>query len=152
MLLDDTATILAHADFFDICNEEQRRMLAFASERRRFSAGEVIIEPSKVPEGAFVLVNGTIASRPSEADSGQAYETSAQGAVIGTMALMLAKPRPVTVTAISDADTIFVARPSFLKLVQQNPDLAERVAARIRRELGSYIGAIERMRSRMGRD
>jgi CRP-like cAMP-binding protein len=152
MLLDDTATILAHADFFEICNEEQRRMLAFASERRRFAPGDVLIEPTKVPEGAFVLVSGTIGSRPSEADAGEAYETSAQGAVIGTMALMLAKPRPVTVTAVTAVEVIFVSRPSFLKLVQQNPELAERVAGRIRRELGAYVGAIERIRGRIGRD
>ncbi len=35
MQLDDAATILARADFFEVCDAEQRRLLAFASERKR---------------------------------------------------------------------------------------------------------------------
>lgn len=151
MLLDDTATILAHADFFDICNEEQRRMLAFASERRKFSAGQTILSGEGVPEGAHVLVRGTVVSRPHEAPKAVGYESSVQGAVIGTMALMLARPRPVTVTALTDVETIFVSRIAFMKLVRQYPDLADRAANRLRREIGTYVGAIERVKGRISR-
>ena len=42
MQLDDAATILGRADFFEVCDAEQRRLLAFASERKRFRPGATI--------------------------------------------------------------------------------------------------------------
>ena len=41
MQLDDAATILGRADFFEICDAEQRRLLAFASERKKFRPGRL---------------------------------------------------------------------------------------------------------------
>jgi CRP-like cAMP-binding protein len=152
MQLDDTAIILARADFFEICNEEQRRLIAFASERRVFAPGEVISQETVVPSGAHVLVSGTISSQPSGEGGGKPYETSIQGAMVGTMALLIAKPRPVTVSAVTEVETIFVPRYAFLKLVQQFPDLADRAATRIKRELGAYLGALDRVRLRIARD
>lgn len=149
MLLDDTATILAHADFFDILSEEQRRMLAFASERRKFAPGDTLIAPDKAPDGAFVLVSGTVASVP--ADGPGRLETSTRGALLGGIGLLLDRPRPVTVTAVTGVEAIFVSRPTYTKLLQQNPEIADRVATRIKRELGAYVGAIERVKPRLSR-
>ena len=59
MQLDDAATILSHADFFEVCNAEQRRLLAFASERKKFRPGGVIYQAGEVPEGAHVLVTAS---------------------------------------------------------------------------------------------
>jgi CRP-like cAMP-binding protein len=152
MQLDDTATILAHADFFEICNEEQCRLLAFASERRMFAPGTVISKHTEVPTGAYVLVSGTISSQPAGEGGGKPYQTSTQGAVVSTMALLIAKKRPVTITAITEVETIFVPRHAFMKLVQQFPDLADRAATRIKRELGAYLGALDRVRLRINKD
>ncbi len=56
------------------------------------------------------------------------------GAVLGAMALVVAKPRPVTVKAIDQVETLFVPRSAFMKLANQYPDLAARAASRIRRD------------------
>ena len=65
------------------------------------------------------------------------------------MALILGKPRPVTITAVTDSRALFVPRSAFLKLVQQSPDLAQRAVARVERELGNYLGALEPVRRKM---
>jgi len=150
MQLDDTATILAYADFFEICDAEQRRLLAFASERQRFAPGAVIYKSGDVPEGAHVLISGRVSTRPDEAGA-KPYSTSEPGALIGAMALVLAKPRPLTITALNGVETLLVPRSAFMKLARQFPDLAERAAQRIERELASYVGAIEAVRGRMGK-
>jgi CRP-like cAMP-binding protein len=149
MQLDDAATILSHADFFEVCSAEQRRLLAFASERRKFRPGETIYRSGDVPEGAHVLVTGTVATTHEGGESNPflVHET---GAVLGAMALVVAKPRPVTVKAIDAVETLFVPRSAFLKLAQQNPDMAARAADRVRRELTGYLNSIERLRPKMG--
>jgi len=149
MQLDDAATILGRADFFEICDAEQRRLLAFASERTRFRPGSVIYRSGDVPEGAHVLVSGTVATLR-EGGEDDPFLVHEAGAVLGAMALVVARPRPVTVKAVDAVETLFVPRAAFMKLAQQYPDLAARAADKIRGELAGYLGAIERVRGRIG--
>lgn len=149
MQLDDAATILGRADFFEICDAEQRRLLAFASERKRFRPGTVLYNSGDVPEGAHVLISGTVATTQ-EGLEDNPFLIHDPGAVLGAMALVVAKPRPVTVKAVDSVETLFVPRSAFMKLAQQYPDLAARAASKIRRELTGYLGAIESLRGKMG--
>ena len=149
MQLDDAATILGRADFFEICDAEQRRLLAFASERKRFRPGTVIYESGDIPEGAHILISGTVATTQ-EGIEDNPFLIHESGAVLGAMALVVAKPRPVTVKAIDSVETLFVPRVAFMKLAQQYPDLAARAATKIRRELTGYLGAIETLRGKLG--
>jgi CRP-like cAMP-binding protein len=149
MQLDDAATILSRADFFEVCDVEQRRLLAFASERKKYKPGSIIYQSGEVPEGAHVLVAGTIATTQDGGEDNP-FIVHQQGAVLGAMALVVARPRPVTVKAIDAVETLFVPRSAFMKLAQQYPDLAARAADRIRRDLTGYLGAIETLRPKMG--
>lgn len=148
MQLDDAATILSRADFFEVCDAEQRRLLAFASERKKFRPNAVIYKSGEVPDGAHVLVSGTVATLH-EGREDDPYLIHESGSVLGAMALVVAKSRPVTLKAIDSVETLFVPRAAFMKLAQQNPDLAARAADRIRRDLSGYLGAIERLKPRI---
>jgi CRP-like cAMP-binding protein len=149
MQLDDAATILARTEFFQICDGEQRRLLAFASERKRHKPGSLIYKAGDVPEGAHVLVAGTVATFQGE-DADNPYVVSKPGALFGANSLVIAKPRPVTLKSIDQVETLFVPRSAFMKLCNQYPDLAARAAAQIRTELSGYLGVIETMRSKIG--
>lgn len=149
MQLDDAATILGRADFFSVCDAEQRRLLAFASERKRFRPGAVLYAAGDTPEGAHVLVSGTVATYQ-EGDDDNPFVVSTVGAVFGAMSLVVAKSRPVTVKAVDQVETLFVPRSAFMKLANQSPELAARAADRIRAELLGYLGAIETMKPKIG--
>lgn len=149
MQLDDATTILGRADFFTVCNAEQRRLLAFASERKKWRPNAAIYQAGDVPEGAHVLVSGTIATYQA-GDENNPFVISTPGALIGAMSLILERPRPVTVKSVDNSETLLVPRTAFLKLMQQAPDLAARAAERVRAELMGYLGEIERVRDRIG--
>ena len=149
MQLDDAATILERADFFEICDADQRRLLAFASERKRFRPGTVIYGNGDTPEGAYVLISGTVATTREGAEDNP-YPIHEAGAVLGTIALVLAKPRAVTAKAVDSVEALLVPRVAFMKLMQQYPELAARAADKIRRELTGYLGAIETVRGKIG--
>jgi CRP-like cAMP-binding protein len=149
MQLDDATTILGRADFFTVCDAEQRRLLAFASERKKWRPNAVLYEAGDVPEGAHVLVSGTVATYQGGDDS-DPFVVSTQGALLGAVSLILAKPRSVTVKAIDNVETLFVPRSAFLKLANQAPDLAQRAANRLRADLVNYLGAIEQVKPRIG--
>ena len=149
MQLDDATTILGRADFFEVCDAEQRRLLAFASERKKWRAGSVIYQAGDVPDGAQVLVSGTIATYQ-QGDDANPFVISTSGATLGAMSLVVAKPRPVTVKAVDNVETLFVPRSAFIKLCNQAPDLAARAAERIRRELSGYLSAVEQIKGKIG--
>jgi CRP-like cAMP-binding protein len=149
MQLDDATTILGRADFFTVCDAEQRRLLAFASERKKWRPNSVIYQAGEVPEGAHVLVTGTVATYQ-DGDESNPYVITSQGALLGAMSLVVAKPRPVTVKAVDNVETLFVPRSAFMKLAGQAPDMAKRAAERIRAELIGYLGAIEQVKPKIG--
>jgi len=146
MRLDDAAAVLSSADFFEICDDEQKRLLAFASEWQRFGADETVYQAGDVPQGAHVLISGTLKAKP---EAGKPYAISEPGSIVSAMALILGKPRPVTVTAVIDCETLLVPRQAFLKLVEQSPELAQRAVARIQRDLGNYLEALEPVRAKI---
>ena len=143
MIRDDAAEALAQAEFFDICDDEQKRMLAFAGDTRLFDADSVVYQAGDVPDGAYVLISGTLRASPEGPGRGQPYDISESGSVVSAMALILAKPRPVTISAASQAYVLFVPRNAFLKLVHQSPELAQRAVARIEQDLGDYLGSLQ---------
>ncbi len=149
MQLDDATTILGRADFFSVCNAEQRRLLAFASERKKYRPNSILYQAGEVPEGAHVLVAGTVATYQ-DGDESNPFVINSQGALLGALSLVVAKPRPVTVKAIDNVETLFVPRSAFMKLANQAPDLASRAADRIRQELIGYLGEIERVKPKIG--
>jgi len=149
MQIDDAANILAGADFFEICTDEERRMLAFASERKRYPAGGVILESGEVPSGAQVLVSGTISITPDGSAEPNPMVVSQPGAVISVVSLVVEKPRRVTVRAISIVETLVIPRTAFMKLANQSPALAARAANRIRRDLVTFVSAVTPMKRRI---
>ncbi len=148
MELDDYTSALAEADFFRICDEEQRRLLAFASEHRSFSAGDVIYRRGDPSEGAFVLMKGDVLVGDSETDSFKPKRIGERGAVLGEMGLFLSRPRRATLRAATDVELLFVPRSAFAKLMRQFPLLAERAAVRIEEEMSTFLNAMEPFRGK----
>jgi CRP-like cAMP-binding protein len=150
MIRDFAAEALAQAEFFDICDDDQRRMLAFAGDQRHFEPDAVLYSAGDVPQGAFVLISGTVKAQPD--GGGKPYAVSEPGSVISAMALILAKPRPITITAVTDCQTLFVPRYAFKKLIQQSPELAQRTIDRVQQDIGNYLGALQPIGRRMKSD
>jgi iron complex outermembrane receptor protein len=73
-----------------------------------------------------------------------------RGSVLGAVSLVVARPRPVTIKAVDQVETLFVPRAAFMKLANQTPELAARAAERIRRELTGYLTAVEQVRGKIG--
>lgn len=137
---------LAGASVFAGLSEEQLRLLAFSSETRRLKAGEVLYYAGAISDGAFVLISGTI-----EIDhgNGRAITVDEVYATIGELALVAARPRPATVVARSEAEFIFVPREGFMKLIEVYPEIAGRMAARVRESLTRYLGSLDPLRTKM---
>jgi CRP-like cAMP-binding protein len=146
MALDVAMDALAGAGVFAGLSEEQLRLLAFSSERRDYQPGEVVYHAGSVSDGAYVLIEGEI-----EIDHGDGKPLSVAEtyATVGELALVAARPRPATVTAKTEAAFIYVPREGFMKLIEAYPELAGRMAARVREQLSRYVGALQGLAGKM---
>jgi CRP-like cAMP-binding protein len=149
MIRDDAADALAQAEFFDICDDDQRRMLAFASDVRLIEPDSVLYKAGEVPQGAYVLMEGTLKAKPEGQGASKPYAISEPGSIVSALALILSKPRPITITAVTEVRALFVPRTAFLKLIKQSPDLAQRAAARVENELSQYLSALQPIGQKM---
>lgn len=139
MELDDFASVLANSDFFNMCSDDQKRLLAFASERRYYVGGDIVYSRGDVSRGAYVLMVGKIQAGD-KSDPGVGPQTiTTPGTVIGELGLVVERPRRSTVFAMSDAQLLFVPRMAFTKLLRQNPDLVAAVKNRIEGELNAFL-------------
>lgn len=146
MHLDDTAHILGSAEFFTICNLEQRRMLAFASERVQLDAGETLFKSGDVTPGAYVLISGSLTSRQNNEVDDKEFEVSQRGTLIGQLSLITTQKRRATLTCLEPAELLLVTRSSFLKLIDQFPEVAQRAEEMIRNDIGKYINSLEEVK------
>ncbi len=142
MQLDDTAHILGSADFFSICNLEQRRMLAFASDRVRLATGETLFEKGQVTDGAYVLVSGELVAKGTPGTGEKDVAIIHPGTVMGQLALITRHPRRATIVCVSTAELLLVPRSAFSKLMEQFPDVARRAVELIRNDIGAYVAPL----------
>lgn len=148
MELDDFTSIIGKAAFFDICDVEQHRLLAFSSEQRSYRAGDILFAEGDAADGAYILVRGSVAISDDQLKAKKTYGVSGPNAMIGELSLVLDRPLRKTATAVTNVESLFVPRLAFLKLMRQYPELAALAAARIQDDLGSYLGALDRFRPR----
>jgi len=149
MELDDLASVLANSDFFRICDVEQRRLLAFASEQRSFKAGDYLYRRGDVSQGAYVLVSGSVLAGEGDA-ADKLHRLDEPGTVLGELGLVLERPRRSSMKAESDVQGLFVPRSAFVKLMRQYPDMAERAAAHVALELDEFLGTMSAFGQRDG--
>jgi len=152
MQLDDVAAILAKADFFELCDAEQRRLLAFVSEPKIFQKGQVIFSYGDEADGCYVLVSGELSAVDDAAGKGKPRSITEPGSLLGELGLVLARPRRSTLTAATRVEMLLVPRQAFLKLAVQFPELADKAAERIEQELNSFLNAIDTVRRKLHTD
>ncbi len=150
MQLDDTAHILGSADFFSICNLEQRRMLAFASEWIKLKEGDVLFRAGQISPGAYVLISGELLSTHMELPNAKPVLIDKPGTVIAELALIVKRPRRADVVCKSDVQLLMVPRSAFSKIMQQFPDIAVKAEAMVRSEMTKYISSIEEAKKIVG--
>jgi CRP-like cAMP-binding protein len=148
MSLEMEMSALSSAAVFAGLNEEQLRLLAFSSERRRYGAGDFVFKAGELPEGAYVLIEGEVEIvHPGE--QMDPVRTSEKGAMLGELALLISKPRPTSAVVIHDATFVYVPRKDFLRLVEAYPRIASALSVRLKDSILRYLGSLSDVRAKL---
>ncbi len=101
------------------------RILAIGAESYSVGEGETLFAPGESADCAYVIQHGSFAVTPEAANG---MESIAEpGALLGESALLIEAPRRATATARQDSIVLRISRAMFLKMLESNPEAAQRL-------------------------
>lgn len=135
MSLESDMELLGEVSLFGELTRDQLRLLAFGAEHRFLRSGEILFRAEARADAGFVVVSGELNLVQGEGDARRIAATVGRGTLLGEMALMADTRRPVTAVTVSDCDFIRISRPLFRRMLQEYPDIAVALHARIAQDL-----------------
>ncbi|PZO80089.1 MAG: cyclic nucleotide-binding protein [Mesorhizobium amorphae] len=146
MALDDDIRILSGVTLFEGFTPDQLRLLAFGAERLRLDAGHVLFRAGDSADCAYAVASGRVAlfSEGQRKASGEARE----GAMLGEFALIADTTRPVSAVTATPCALLRLEQRDFRRILDEYPELAERLQKRVADDLQAMIARIERLAPR----
>lgn len=138
MALNDDIKLLAKVPLFQGFTDDQLRLIAFGAERRRIGEGQALFREHSPAECAFVVARGTFdlysTARGNKAELQASVKT---GTLLSELALFTLCERKYTAVATDDSEVIRITRILFHRMIEEFPDVADVVLARIRDNIAS---------------
>ncbi len=145
MALDDDVRILSGVGLFESFTQEQLRLLAFGAEGVGLANREELYAEGDPADCAYVVSRGRIGLFRERDGQRVAVGRVGPGALIGEYALIADSSRPTGALALADTDLIRLNRKPFRRILEEYPDIAVALHARVAadfRKLVDSIGAL----------
>ena len=110
---------LRHVRFFEELTDEDLDRIAKVGQRRKFAAGDTLVERDSQQGGLFVLLSGT-----ATVEVGGTTHTLETGDFFGEMALLGRTRRSASVTATEPVEALVIETTYFDPFLIQNPSVA----------------------------
>jgi CRP-like cAMP-binding protein len=128
MLLNDEVQLLRKLPYFSKVDPCKLKLLAFASERVCYDAGQVMFHQGDSSDAAYVLLRGKadilVKTAAGEVKIGEAHAHS----MIGEMCLLSDAPRAATVRVTESAEALRISKDCFLKVVSVDPHMSFQIS------------------------
>ncbi len=145
MSLDADIALLGSVPFFAGFDNEHLRLLAFSAEARSLPAGMVLHEAGQPLHSSYVIKEGeVIASR------GEDSRTFGPGDLLGERALIVEAKAMETVSVAKAAQVLQIRRAVFRRFLDEYPQMAAAIRARIADRVVQSAKAYDRTARRIG--
>ena len=128
MGLEQEVEILRTIPLFANIEPSKLKLMAFASERLTFSAGQALFHEGAEGNAAYIVIDGT-AEILVDAQDGAPIKVADVGPndIVGEIAILCDVPRTATVRATSELVTLRVTKELFFRLIQDFPEIGVEV-------------------------
>ena len=149
MALDDEIRILSGVGLFSALTADQLRLLAFGVETLRLEADEALYSEGQAADCAYIVMAGRVELfRTSEEGKRSTVGLAGQGTVLGELGLIAATRRLTDAVAVADTDVMMVPRKLFRRILEEYPEVAVALHARISEEFQAMVRQIEKLAPR----
>jgi CRP-like cAMP-binding protein len=148
MALDDDIRILSSVKLFQGFTPEQLRLLAFGAEATFLQAERKLYREDDEADSAYIVVSGLIALYREQDGERIPIGTAGPGSMLSELALIADTRRLTSASAAADSEVIRLSRKMFRRILEEYPDLAVQLHARILEEFQQMIARIEELAPR----
>lgn len=134
---------------FQSFETEQLRLIAFGTERRRLRKGACLFQQGEKSDGGYVVASGQIDIVMSQGGHEVTLESVTESGLIGELALITANKRVASAVARVESDVLFVPRALFHRLLQEYPQMAALLHARIAHSVRGIVAQMEAVRRKL---
>ncbi|WP_127524337.1 cyclic nucleotide-binding domain-containing protein [Mesorhizobium sp. Z1-4] len=142
MALDDDIRILERVKLFEDFSSDQLRLLAFGAETLRLRAGRDLYREGAPSDCAYVVASGKIELSRSRGGENVTAGEAGPGTVLGELSLISGGKRVSTATAAVDSEVIRLNRSLFRRILEEYPEVAAKLHARISANMKSMLDEI----------
>lgn len=148
MTLAEDISLLIKVPLFSDLSSDHLRLLAFSSIRLELPAGRVLFRKDAPATSGFVVMSGEIVLGDGT-DAETALGRFGPGALLGETALFIANRRPATATAAVDSEVVEIDRTLMRRMLDEYPEVAARLHARLVDKLASTVSEVSRVKTRL---
>ena len=124
MTLDTEVQSLRQVPMFRDIDPSRLKLLAFTSERIRFSAGQKFFSQGDVADAAYVILDGKADIVLKNRDGEVKVAELGRNDLVGEMAILADTPRTATVVAAVPSSALRIDKRVFLELLTQFPQMS----------------------------
>lgn len=150
MSLESDIAILADVPLFAGLSSDQLRLLAFGAEHRRLRGGEILFREGARADAGFVVAEGAIVLVAGRAGQERQVARAEAGTLLGEIALLTDTRRPATAKAETDCDVIRITRTLFRRMLEEYPEIAFALHAKLTEDLARMTQDILALEDRFG--
>ena len=146
MSVRSNAESLRQIPLFAECDPAHLQVMAFASERAEFAAGEDIFRVGGKGASAYLLLSGDAEVWTAKGEERTQVALAGPGAFLGELAMIAGIPYSMNVTAKISVTATRISRDMFMRVVGEFPDFGTRVMGALSRKLAGSISDFDRVR------
>ncbi len=123
-MLEDEVEMLRQVPIFAKINPTKLKLLAFASERKRYGAGQDVFRQGDLGDAAYVLLSGTAEILVASPDGEIKVAEVGPHSIVGEIAVLCGGARTASVRATTPVEVLRITKEHFLGLVNDFPEIA----------------------------
>ena len=145
MSLDQEIELLSNVALFEEFQTEHLRLLAFGADKRVINAGAEIFHTGAYADGGYVIVSGTVQILSDDLEDQNTVGQYGRASLIGELAMISEGNRNCTAIAKDRVELVVISRILFRRMLQEYPELAESIHAKISGSVRNFITRLERI-------
>ena len=125
MSIDDDIAFLERVPMLAQLGASALHILAIGSESYSVNGGETLFAPGQSADCAYVVEHGSFTVKPEAANAMESI--AGPGSLLDESALLIESPRRTSAMAREDSIVLRISRAMFLKMLESNPEAAQRL-------------------------
>lgn len=150
MALDDDIRLLSGVALFESLADEHLRLLAFGADKMVLRAGETLYLEGESALCAYVVMSGRLDIYQNRDGTPVKLTEAGPGTVLGELAVITPTRRLASAVAAVETRVMEIDRKSFRRILEEYPELPERIHRRLAQEFQDMVKRLEALSSRLG--